>query len=109
MEKVYFLTTKFPRSEQYGMISQVKRAALSIPSNIAEGFGRKSFKEYLQFYSIAYGSALELETQLLIAKRLKFGKNDDYIIVNNILNEVVKMLCAMVYRNINKKGAVQVN
>ncbi len=68
---VFILTDKFPRSEPYGIIAQMRRAAVSIPSNIAEGYGRKSIGSYVQFYLIAYGSALELETQLIIAKELK--------------------------------------
>ncbi|PJC23120.1 four helix bundle protein [candidate division WWE3 bacterium CG_4_9_14_0_2_um_filter_48_10] len=68
---IYELTKNFPRSEQFGVVSQMRRAAVSIPSNIAEGYGRKSSKEYKQFYSIAYGSALELDTQLIICRELE--------------------------------------
>lgn len=71
---VYTLTRDFPREEIYGLTSQMRRAAVSIPSNIAEGYGRNSRREYRQFLGIAYGSVLELQTQLAIAKRLEFGK-----------------------------------
>ncbi|MBT8271907.1 MAG: four helix bundle protein [Bacteroidia bacterium] len=76
VEKIYDLTTNFPDDERYGLISQMRRSAVSIPSNVAEGAGRKSNKEFLQFVSIALGSLTELETQYLIAIRLKYVKED---------------------------------
>ena len=72
VEMIYLQTTIFPKEEIYGLTSQIRRAAVSIPANIAEGNGRKGSKEYLQFLSIANGSMKELETHLLIAERLKF-------------------------------------
>jgi four helix bundle protein len=69
---VYELTSKFPRSETYGLASQMQRAAVSIPSNIAEGHARESTKEYLQHLSIAQASLAELETQLEIARQLNY-------------------------------------
>lgn len=92
VEEIFTLTDKFPRSEMYGIISQMRRAAISIPSNIAEGFGRKSTKEYSQFYSIAYGSALELETQLIIAKKLGLADAKKSDKAEDLLEEVLKML-----------------
>lgn len=98
VEEIFILTNNFPKSEIYGIISQMRRAAISIPSNIAEGYGRKSTKECSQFYSIAYGSGLELETQLIIARRLgladihKFKKSEDLLV------EVLKMLNVMTSR-----------
>lgn len=74
VELIYKLTQGFPKAELFGLVSQIRRAAISIPSNIAEGYGRRSDKEYLQFYSFSYGSALELETQLFIAQKLGFGE-----------------------------------
>lgn len=94
---VFKLTEKFPRSELYGIISQIRRAAVSIPSNIAEGWGRRSTKEYLQFYAIAYGSVLELETQLLISQNLGFGDSVKYEAVFSLLVEVSKMLHVMAF------------
>ena len=69
--EIYKITENFPKSEIFGLTNQMRRAAVSIPSNIAEGYGRKSSKEYKQFYSIAYGSALELDTQLIICRELE--------------------------------------
>ncbi|CAH8295403.1 four helix bundle protein [Mariniflexile fucanivorans] len=77
VEDIYKLSSKFPDDERYGLTSQIRRAAISIPSNIAEGSGRKSDKELIQFISIALGSLTELETQYLIAIKLKYvDKND---------------------------------
>jgi four helix bundle protein len=72
VEMIYLHTRTFPKEEVYGLTSQIRRAAVSIPINVAEGNGRKSRKEYLQFLSIANGSVAELETQILIAERLNF-------------------------------------
>ena len=69
---VYALTRKFPREEIYGITSQIRRASVSIPSNIAEGYGRGTREQYKQFLSIALGSYMELQTQLVIARRLGF-------------------------------------
>ncbi len=71
VEEVYRLTEELPRDEKFNLTSQIRRSAVSIPSNIAEGAGRHSAKEFNQFLSVATGSSYELETQLLIAGRLK--------------------------------------
>lgn len=93
VEAVYVLTKTFPDEEKFGLISQMRRAAVSVPSNIAEGAARKSNKEFIQFLHVALGSLAELETQYLIAVRLK------YIIENkeieNKSNEVKRMLLGM--------------
>jgi len=98
VEAIYQLTSSFPKDELFGIISQIRRASVSIPSNIAEGYGRRSHKEYKQFYSISYGSALELETQLLISKRLELASNDKFPKSESLLNEVIRMLYVMVYK-----------
>jgi four helix bundle protein len=72
VELVYTLTSKFPDFEKYALSSQMRRAAISIPSNTAEGFARKSNKEYRQFLFIVLGSSAELETQIIIARKQKY-------------------------------------
>jgi four helix bundle protein len=72
VKDVYIMTKNFPRNEQYGLVSQMRKSAVSIPSNIAEGAARSSKKEYVQFLYIALGSLSELETQLIIAKELEY-------------------------------------
>lgn len=96
VKEVFIITDKFPRAELYGIISQMRRAAIAVPSNIAEGYGRKSAKEYAQFYSIAYGSALELETQIIISKELKFTALENFIKADMLLDEVSRMLNSMI-------------
>ena len=88
----YNLTENFPRTEQYGLSSQMRRSVISIPSNIAEGRRRGSRRDYHHFLIIAYGSGAELETQTEIAKRLPFGKSLDYLKIDQLLEEVMKML-----------------
>ena len=90
--EIYNLTEKFPKSETYGLVSQMQRSAVAIPSNIAEGQKRNYSKEFLQFLYISYGSGAELETQLEICKRLSKLKNLDYNKAEQLLNEVMKML-----------------
>lgn len=92
---IYQLTVGFPRDEVYGITAQMRRAAVSIPSNIAEGFGRRTHDDYKRFYRFAYASALELETQLLISKELAFGIASEYPKIEDLLVEVCKMLNKM--------------
>jgi four helix bundle protein len=77
VEGVYQLTRSFPKEEVYGLTAQVRRSAISIPSNLAEGSARRSTKEFANFLAIALGSLAELETQLLIAERLKYVSAED--------------------------------
>lgn len=90
--QVYNITKSFPKEEIYGLTSQMRRAAISIPSNIAEGFSRKHRQEYSQFIRIAFGSGAELETQLIIVKRLGFVSDKVLEDINSLLQEVMKML-----------------
>lgn len=92
VKEIYRLTKKFPKTEIFGIIPQMRRAAISIPSNIAEGCGRTTRKEYRHFYSISYGSALELETQMLLSKDLSLAQTQDFIAAENLLDEILKML-----------------
>jgi len=89
---VYKLTEQFPDTEKFGLISQMRRSAVSIPSNIAEGFRRGGRKEFNYFLSVAFSSGAELETQMEIAKSLSFGINSEHLKVNSLLEEVMKML-----------------
>ena len=92
---VYKLTDEFPDDERYGLVSQMRRAAVSIPSNIAEGSKRQSKKDFRHFLAIAYGSGAELETHLVIAKGLSFGTRLDYASVEPLLDQCMRMLNVM--------------
>jgi four helix bundle protein len=93
---VYKATSNFPKSEVYGLTSQIRRSCASIPTNIAEGCGRDSGAELNQFLRIAQGSASELEYQLLLSVELMFLTPDEYDNLSNQLNEVRKMLTAFI-------------
>ena len=84
----YRLTEKFPKSELYGLTSQIRRASVSVPSNIAEGYGRRTKNEYIHFLHIALGSLRELDTQLIIAKEVKLT---DYALFAPVLDEADRM------------------
>src|SRR3989338_5220347 len=93
---IYKLTDRFPPHEQFGLISQMRRSAVSIPSNIAEGSARGTRKDYGQFLRIAYGSSAELETQIELGKQLGFGSNEDYYEADRQLNEIRRMLNVLI-------------
>jgi len=101
VEGIYTLTSEFPNAEIYGLTSQMRRAVISIPSNIAEGQKRKDLPEYLQFLRIANGSAAELETQLIISRRLY--PRLTYSSVEPLLEEVQKMLTVLIRTLKSKK------
>ena len=88
---VYALCKNFPDDERFGLTSQIKRAAVSIPSNIAEGAGRNSDKEFNQFLGISTGSMFEVETQLIIAEKLNYLTKDQAEKVMSKSNELVRM------------------
>jgi four helix bundle protein len=90
--EVYRVTMTFPKEEVYGLVSQMRRAAVSIPSNIAEGYQRQSRKEYVQFLSIAYGSCGELETQILLSRDLGFGDEPTINKVIGLQDEVARLV-----------------
>lgn len=94
---IYKKTTSFPKEEVFGITNQIRRAAVSIVSNIAEGFGRQSYKEKVQFYSIAQGSNLEIQSQMLVARDLQFLKENDFqeiadqsIVVGKLLSGLIR-------------------
>ena len=91
-ERVYLITDPFPKSEIYGLTSQIRRCAVSIPSNLAEGHGRTSAKEFLQFIAISFGSICELETQILLSHRLKYINSQDSVTVLALLIETSKTI-----------------
>jgi four helix bundle protein len=94
--KVYELVSKFPKEETYGLSSQIKRAVISIPSNITEGRNRGTRKDFINFLRIAYGSGAELETQLELSKRLFNLQSKSYSGVNELLIQIMKMLNKMI-------------
>ncbi len=89
--EIYSITSKFPDSEKFGLTNQLRRASVSIPSNIAEGSSRKSNKDFARFLQITLGSAYEVETQLLIAFDLKFIDNDELDKLLKNLDSIIKM------------------
>ena len=93
--KVYELTSTFPKEEKYGIIQQMRRSAVSIPSNIAEGAGRTSTKEFANFISISLGSLSELETQLIISQKLSFLNSISFENITNDLIQIRKMLLGL--------------
>ena len=93
---IYRLTRDFPRDELYGLTSQTRRSAVSIPSNIAEGQGRLSVGEFKQFLGIARGSNFEVQTQLEIARSLKFGNSALIDEAESLSHEIGKMIYALV-------------
>ncbi|SRR6056297_257763 len=89
---IYKVTINFPNIESYGLTAQIRRSSVSISSNIVEGAGRKSTRSFAHFLGISYGSAYELETQILIAKNLKYLNEEDFKLLYSEINEIQKML-----------------
>ncbi len=102
---VYKLTSVFPDTEKFGLTNQMRRAAVSIASNVAEGYGRATRGEYLQFLGHARGSCSEVETQIVIAKELGFGSKDQLRKAEELCNEVGRMLGA-VMKSLRSKSLV---
>jgi four helix bundle protein len=100
--KIYRATDVFPKHERFGLTSQMRRSALSIPSNIAEGYGRKTTLEYLRFLSIAYGSTCELETQLLLSGDLGYLDKESLSGLQTDIREVERMMKALIKSLENK-------
>lgn len=96
---VYAVTRCFPDEEKFGLTNQLRRAAVSVGSNIAEGFSRQSYKEKLQFYHIAKGSLTEVESQIDLAYRIKYLSHEDFTLLDNKLHIIGKLLTALT-RNI---------
>ena len=103
VQMVYETVRAFPKEEIYGLTSQLKRASISVPSNIAEGQGRKSTREFLHHLSIAYGSLMEVETQILIAVRLGYLSQEDVVPITEQTAEVGRLINGLSNALINKQ------
>jgi four helix bundle protein len=99
---IYKITKHFPKEERYGLTSQIRRSAVSVPSNIAEGYGRKTTPEYIQSLFIAYSSHCELETQVMLSNDLGFIKTEDFEVLQKEIGEVERMLKALIKALQNK-------
>lgn len=100
--ETYRTTKGFPKEEWYGLVSQMRRAAVSIPCNIAEGYGRRTTKDYIRSLYIAYGSLCELETQVLLSKDLAYSSDPQLEQLHASIGEVERMLKALI-RSLEKK------
>lgn len=96
VKQTYLITKNFPKAEIFGLVSQIRRAAVSVPSNISEGFARNHDNEYRQFLYIALGSCAELETQMEIAKELNYCKGEELTEMQNLIKLEIKMILRMI-------------
>ena len=103
--EVYKVTKNFPHDEMYGLVVQMRRCSVSIPSNIAEGYGRNSTPDYIRFLKMALGSLYELQTQLDISQNLKYLQDDTFGQLFESSREVERMLSSLI-RKLDDKGAV---
>jgi len=106
---IYALTRKFPKEETYGLTSQLRRAAVSVASNIAEGRGRLNHAEFRQFLGIALGSTFEIQTQLIVANRLEMANEGAIKEATALSNEVSKMLTAFIHKLSSKQERLIAN
>ena len=102
-EEIYYVTNSFPVKEQFALTSQLRRAAISVPSNIAEGYGRNTSKNYLQFLFISKGSLFELETQIELSRRLKYISDEVYNGIEEKIIEISKMLYVLIVKLKNRE------
>jgi four helix bundle protein len=102
--EIYIATRSFPSEELYALTSQLRRCAISIPSNIAEGYGRRSTLDYKRFLQIAVGSTFELQTQIEIASNLKYLSSELFGNLSNATKEIELMLLSLINKLINQKG-----
>ncbi|HHT9124935.1 MAG TPA: four helix bundle protein [Candidatus Brocadiia bacterium] len=96
VDKIYLITNNFPKDELYGLTSQMKRAAISIPSNIAEGFVRHHTKEYIQFLYVSLGSCAELDTQLVVASKRNYVTKEKLDELSEDINHEARMLVSLI-------------
>ena len=106
--EIYKITKTFPNEERYGLTSQARRAAVSVPSNIAEGYGTKTTPEYIRFLYIAYGSICELETQILLSSDLGYIEAGKLEILQEGIGEVERMLKGLI-KSLERKALDPLN
>lgn len=94
--EIYKATDTFPENEKFGLVAQLRRAAVSIPSNISEGSTRRSKVDFIQYLKIARGSAAEIETQLIIARKINFLSDESYNMLTETILEISKMLNGLI-------------
>lgn len=94
--QIYQITKGLPKEETYSLVDQMRRCVISITSNIAEGFSRKSYKEKIQFYSMSLGSTTELQNQLLVARDVGYITNEQFILIANLTVEVHKLINGLI-------------
>ncbi len=94
--EIYRVTKQFPKQETFGLVLQIRRSSISVPSNIAEGYSRYSNREFTRFLEIAIGSLAEMQTQLLISLNLDYLPNNDYIILTESGREIERMLSSLI-------------
>ena len=105
VKKVYRLTAVFPKEELFGLVSQMRRCAVSIPSNIAEGYGRGTNAELIHFLHILLGSSNELDSQLELSRMFSYISDEDFILVDGLNNTVNKMIRSLIYVRKNQNPA----
>ena len=103
VKETYKLTEKFPEREKYGLVAQMRRSAISIPSNIAEGFRRYHNKEYRQFLYVSLGSCAELETQVTIAKQLEYIRESEEADLLEVLDHIGRMITNLLKKLVGHK------
>lgn len=103
-KKIYQLTANFPKEELFGLVSQMRRCAVSIPSNIAEGYGRGTNAELIHFLYISLGSSNELDTQLELSRRFAYVNDEDFIMLDALNNSVNKMIQSLIYVRKNQNA-----
>lgn len=99
VELIYRFTERFPKTEQFGVVTQMRRAAVSVPANIAEGAARQSVKETLQFYFVARGSLSELDALVELSRRLEFSNKDENTALTEKMSEVSSLLQGLIAHN----------
>jgi four helix bundle protein len=104
VEHVYVMTKDYPNEEKFGLVSQMRRASVSVPANIAEGYGRTHRGDYLRHLSISRGSLLELETHIIISGRLKYVTDEQLFALGPKLQEVDRMLYALI-QSLEREGS----